>query len=130
MAKTHRFIRFRQSYLIGALIILSFSESVFTANSMETVSPEEAARGVLERLLPQHADHFILETIPRVEGNDVFELESQDGKIALRGSNAVDLCHPVFARCDGADERRPARTGQANEKPPANALAAVPSASI
>ncbi len=59
---------------------------------METVSPEEAARGVLERLLPQHADHFILETIPRVEGNDVFELESQDGKIALRGSNGVSIC--------------------------------------
>ena len=34
-----------------------------------------AARGLLARLLPAHADSFVFETVPPDEGRDVFEIE-------------------------------------------------------
>lgn len=55
-------------------------------------SPVAAARGVLQRLLPKHAERFAMETIPAENGLDVFEIESRDGRIVLRGNNGVSLC--------------------------------------
>ena len=54
-------------------------------------SPVEGARGLLERLLPQHASAFELEHIPQQDGRDVFELESVGDKVVLRGSSGVGL---------------------------------------
>ena len=58
----------------------------------EAATPEEAARGVLQRLLPEAADQFVLETIPPDQGRDVFEIESLEGKIVVRGTNGVAIC--------------------------------------
>ena len=52
---------------------------------------DEAARGVLQRVVPEVADAFVLETIPPVDGRDVFEVESADGKIVVRGSSGVAI---------------------------------------
>ncbi len=56
------------------------------------ISPEEAARGVLERLLPERTECFVLECIPKQDGRDVFEIEGVGGKIVVRGSNGVSIC--------------------------------------
>ncbi|MCY2930132.1 MAG: alpha-N-acetylglucosaminidase C-terminal domain-containing protein [Planctomycetota bacterium] len=53
--------------------------------------PEQAARSVLERLLPGKADQFVFEIIPPQDGRDVFEIESVGGKIVLRGPNGVAM---------------------------------------
>ncbi|HSW45424.1 MAG TPA: alpha-N-acetylglucosaminidase TIM-barrel domain-containing protein [Phycisphaerae bacterium] len=58
----------------------------------ERISPIDAARGVIQRVLPKHVDRFVLEVIPRDDGKDVFEIESRDGKIVLRGNNGVSIC--------------------------------------
>jgi len=55
-------------------------------------SPVEAARGVIQRLLPQQVERFVLELIPQDNGRDVFEIESRDGKTVLRGNNGVSIC--------------------------------------
>jgi len=55
-------------------------------------TPEEAARGVLGRLLPDRAGEFVLESIPRQADRDVFELQSAGGKIVVRGSSGVAIC--------------------------------------
>jgi alpha-N-acetylglucosaminidase len=58
-------------------------------------TPEEAARGLLERLLPAAADRFVLESIPAENGRDVFEIESRDGKVVVRGSTGVAIASGV-----------------------------------
>ena len=52
----------------------------------------QAARGVLERLLPAHANEFVLKQIAQEDGRDRFEIESVDGKIVLRGTDGVTTC--------------------------------------
>ena len=59
--------------------------------SAETQPPTWSARGLLERLLPRHAKHFVLEIIPRDPAGDVFEIESREGRIVLRGNNGVPI---------------------------------------
>ncbi len=59
----------------------------------ETDSSIEAARGLLERLLPtyEHRDAFGFETVPQENGKDVFEIETRNGKVIIRGNNAVSM---------------------------------------
>ena len=51
-----------------------------------------AARGVIERTIPQYADCIKLEVIPDANGSDVFEITSRDGVPVIRGSNAISIC--------------------------------------
>ena len=50
-----------------------------------------AARALVRRLLPAHADRFVFEVIPPVEGRDVFEVESRGGRIVIRGNTGVAM---------------------------------------
>jgi len=50
-----------------------------------------SASWLLKRLLPDYLDRFAFEVIPRVNGRDVFEIESNNGKIAIRGNNGVAM---------------------------------------
>lgn len=51
----------------------------------------EAVGGLLERLLPRHAQQFVLEPLPADPAGDVFEIESRGDRIVLRGNNGVSL---------------------------------------
>ncbi len=53
--------------------------------------PQLAAAGLVKRLLPDHAKSFVLETIPSDPGGDVFEIETKQGKVVLRGNSGVSL---------------------------------------
>lgn len=53
--------------------------------------PLEAVQELLNRVLPRHASQFRLEGIEKDPAGDVFEIESADGKIVLRGNNGVSL---------------------------------------
>ena len=55
-------------------------------------SQEDAAMGVIRRLLPDHAGNFRTELIDPQGQSDVFEIESINDKIYLRGSNGVAIC--------------------------------------
>jgi alpha-N-acetylglucosaminidase len=50
-----------------------------------------AARGLIERVVPKQAEHFVVETIPAAYGRDVFEIESRGGQIVLRGNDGVSV---------------------------------------
>ena len=52
-------------------------------------TPEEATRALIGRVLPEHAGQFVLESIPAENGQDVFEIETRDGKVVIRGNNGV-----------------------------------------
>src|SRR5690606_14288224 len=51
----------------------------------------EAARALVERVVPTTASVFVLEEIPRVDGRDNFEVESRGGNVILRGSGGVAI---------------------------------------
>ena len=56
-----------------------------------TTATPPAARALLLRLLPQYAGRFIFETAPSAEGQDVFEIESRDSAIVIRGNSGVAM---------------------------------------
>jgi alpha-N-acetylglucosaminidase len=72
---------------LTVLIVLA-GAPVSTGAEVAAVLP---ARGLIHRLLPEHEQWFILEQIPSDEGRDVFEIESQNNQIVLRGNNGVSL---------------------------------------
>ncbi|MCI0499463.1 MAG: alpha-N-acetylglucosaminidase [Planctomycetales bacterium] len=51
-----------------------------------------AARQVIQRILPGKAKLFVIEPIPAVNNRDVFEVESQNGNVIIRGSSPVAVC--------------------------------------
>ena len=86
------------------LLFVFFALTFFPAIAAPT--PEEAATALIERVLPGKSAGFVCETIPAEGGNDVFEIESREGKIVLRGNNAVSMASALnwylkyHCRCD------------------------------
>ncbi len=81
--------------LLSSLISLAALCIAPTAMAeLSTVGPtgEQAARDLVRRLLPVHSDRFDFQGIPQENDRDVFELESQGGRIMLRGSSAGAIC--------------------------------------
>ncbi len=70
------------------LVIVIFATGNCFANN--SVDQKRAACGVIKRLIPEHANQFIVEFMPK--GNcDVFEIESLGEKIVLRGTTGIDV---------------------------------------
>lgn len=65
------------------LLILMFNlQSVAQLN-------KQAAENLISRVIPKQAGYFEVQYIPKENNKDVFEVESKDGKIILRGNNGV-----------------------------------------
>jgi alpha-N-acetylglucosaminidase len=65
------------------------------ATPIRPIRPEDAALGVLRRVIPARADRFVLATIPRRDGRDVFEVEAAGGRVTVRGSSGVAIASGV-----------------------------------
>jgi alpha-N-acetylglucosaminidase len=61
------------------------------AGAQAAPEPTQAARQLVQRILPAQAGSFILQTIPADEGRDVFEIQGRNGKVVLRGNNGIAL---------------------------------------
>ncbi|PRY40128.1 alpha-N-acetylglucosaminidase [Spirosoma oryzae] len=67
---------------------------------------ERATYALIKRILPSHAQQFTIAPIPKDGDHDAFELESQGGKIVLRGNNGVSVASALkhylneYAHCD------------------------------
>jgi alpha-N-acetylglucosaminidase len=59
-----------------------------TGGLSAAADPGEA---LVRRVLPQHYQHFKIETIETQDGRDVFEIESEGSKIVLRGNNGISI---------------------------------------
>ncbi|MHC1690717.1 MAG: alpha-N-acetylglucosaminidase [Bacteroidales bacterium] len=78
-------------YLVLAILITS-TNTLFSLPSKTTNTINNAAVvGLIERIAPGKSDNFILETITAENNQEVFELESINGKIVLRGSSSLAL---------------------------------------
>lgn len=70
------------------LCMLFFFMAVTTVQAEKN---EKAAKALTERLIPTVVDHFIFQKIDSDNGKDVFEIESVDGKIHIRGNSANSM---------------------------------------
>ncbi|WP_181304549.1 alpha-N-acetylglucosaminidase [Rufibacter sp. XAAS-G3-1] len=52
---------------------------------------KKAAQELIRRVVGKYAGNFEVEFIPQEEGKDVFEVESRNGKVVLRGNNGVSI---------------------------------------
>ena len=52
---------------------------------------QKASYAFIERVIPGKSSSFTIEAIPQQNGKDVFELDSKDGKIVLRGNNGLSI---------------------------------------
>jgi len=57
----------------------------------EDKDASDAARGLAERLLPGRVEEFVFESIPFDDGHGVFEIESVDDKVVIRGNTGVAM---------------------------------------
>lgn len=61
------------------------------ARAGDPPDPAAAARSLLKRLLPERAGEFAFEPMPADAGRDVFEIESREGKVVIRGNRALSM---------------------------------------
>lgn len=70
------------------LCMLLFFMAVTTVQAEKN---EKVAKALTERLIPTVVNHFIFQKIDSDNGKDVFEIESVDGKIHIRGNSANSM---------------------------------------
>lgn len=80
--------------LIGIAVLAAVSPAAAGVSPAASGSAgaETAARGVLQRLLPDRLVSFEFQRIPQEDGRDVFEIESRGGRVVLRGSSGAAMC--------------------------------------
>ncbi|MBL7222958.1 MAG: alpha-N-acetylglucosaminidase N-terminal domain-containing protein, partial [Candidatus Brocadiae bacterium] len=71
-----------------ALVCLAFLSC--TEDATAAPAPQ-AVRALAQRVLPGRADSFVFEAVPAADGQDVFEIESREGKVIIRGNNGVSM---------------------------------------
>jgi alpha-N-acetylglucosaminidase len=81
---------------LALVLLFSLLVPLLASVSAYAQTPAEAAaNNLLRRRIPALAGHVVFETIPPANGFDVFELESANGKLVVRGNNAVSMASGV-----------------------------------
>lgn len=76
----------------GAVVSPVSAATGVVAPSVGELSPVEASRALIARVVPGHASQFTVEIIAAApNGHDVFEVESVGGKVVLRGNDGVSV---------------------------------------
>lgn len=55
-----------------------------------------AARGVIQRTIPELEDRLILKIVPSENEKDYCEIKALDGILTVKGNNAISLCRGVY----------------------------------
>lgn len=76
-------------YLIALVTVMLCQEAKAQANL-------DQSQKLIERILPAHAALFITESIEQENGKDVFEIESKNKTIILRGSSGVAIASALY----------------------------------
>lgn len=65
--------------------------SIASSKPVPAESAVSAAQGLIRRLLPGYGDKIICETIPADNGRDVFEIQTINNHLVLRGNSGVSM---------------------------------------
>jgi len=76
---------------VAAICFASFMQAALAEKGAES-----SARGVLERLIGERANEFVLKEMPKEDGVDVFEVEASDGKVTVSGSSGVAISRGAY----------------------------------
>ncbi len=76
-------------FLLPLLFIL------FSFNAIAQLNVQ-ASYALIKRTIPQRASSFIVEPLHQQSAKDVFEIESRNNKIILRGNNAVAVASALY----------------------------------
>ncbi len=82
------------SRIFYLLIILLLSNSnLFAQAAKEQVAndPVTETQALIKRIAPAHANDFLLERIKAYNGRDSFYVDNQNGKILIKGTNALAM---------------------------------------
>lgn len=71
------------------LVVFLFPLLVSCAPEVEGTLNKKASYELIERVVPDYADLFEVEYLPKEGEADIFELEQCGDKIVLRGNNGV-----------------------------------------
>ena len=74
--------------LVALIVCISF-----TASAQLNV---QASYALVKRIIPQQAESFIIEPLQQQNGKDVFEIESKNHKIILRGNTGVAVASGLY----------------------------------
>lgn len=80
----------RLKIFIAAITLLGIT------NEVSAQADLQASKALISRVLPQKQSAFITESIPQENGKDVFELESKNNQIILRGSSGVAISSALY----------------------------------
>jgi alpha-N-acetylglucosaminidase len=73
--------------LLACLLLLGTAR--FAQAGTASGNADQGVRGLAVRRLGNRAAAFVFETIPAAQGHDVFELESRDGQVIVRGNSPL-----------------------------------------
>lgn len=83
---------FKNSKVVGLLLLVGVLFCTTGCSENKQTSFEEFATGVVSRVLPEQASNIVFEEIPSVDGKDLFEYETVDGKLVVRGNTGIAMC--------------------------------------
>lgn len=75
-----------------ARCVCALLAALISAAGARGAEPLDAARALVQRVLPRHAEQIVVEPLPHAPGErDAFEVETRDGRLVLRGHNGVTI---------------------------------------
>src|SRR5438045_3005943 len=83
-------MKLRATYFLATVILLV---AVTTASAQLNIA---ASKALLQRIVPSHAAEFVIESLPQQNSKDVFEIESRNNKIELRGNDGVAVASALY----------------------------------
>jgi alpha-N-acetylglucosaminidase len=83
----------RTNKVLFFLLFLGIAGPIHSAYAQSEIN---ASIALIKRVLPNHAADFRIESLPRENDLDAFEIESGDGKIILRGNNGVSIASALY----------------------------------
>jgi len=68
----------------------------FTAPNIQAQPDLNSSEALLTRIIPKQVNRFIIQKIPAEKDKDVFEIETVNNKIVLRGNDGVAVASALY----------------------------------
>jgi len=83
-------MKYRVKFYLSFAIL---SLAIITTNAQLNIA---ASKELLHRIIPNHANQFIIESLASQNDKDVFEIESRNNKIVLSGNDGVAIASALY----------------------------------
>jgi alpha-N-acetylglucosaminidase len=90
----HKYTVGKRVYAIKCILIAIMVACMYKQSIAQLNVP--ASYALIQRIVPKYKDRFIVQQLPANTNKDVFEIESRDSKIILRGNNGVAVASALY----------------------------------